>query len=96
MYRDAAGALSLDLAKSAYVGDRWRDVQPAIETGGLGILVPGVETPEADLELARTAHSPRLRIAHDISEAVDIALAAIADESRAEHSRVSPAAGEHS
>ena len=78
MYRQAAAEMDLDLARSAYVGDRWRDVQPALETGGLGILIPGVETPEADLELARTNFSARLRIASDIGEAVDEALAALA------------------
>jgi histidinol-phosphate phosphatase family protein len=77
MYRQAAEALSLDLARSAYVGDRWRDVQPALETGGIGILVPGVETPEADVERARSEVSERLRLAADLGEAVDTALAAI-------------------
>jgi D-glycero-D-manno-heptose 1,7-bisphosphate phosphatase len=39
MYRSAAGALDLDLARSVYIGDRIKDVLPAIETGGTGILV---------------------------------------------------------
>jgi D-glycero-D-manno-heptose 1,7-bisphosphate phosphatase len=91
MYRQAAAELGLDLARSAYVGDRWRDVQPALETGGLGILIPGAETPEADLGLARTNFSPRLRIAHDIGEAVDEALAAIALDERASHESASGA-----
>jgi histidinol-phosphate phosphatase family protein len=94
MYREAASALGLDLAQSAYVGDRWRDVQPALETGGVGILVPGIETPEADFELARAAVSPRLRIASDIGEATDIALRTIAGESSEERGHASRAGGE--
>ena len=83
MYRDAAAKFGLDLARSAYIGDRWRDVQPAQATGGIGILVPGVETPEADLDAARTHVAPRLLIAESVSDAIDIALAAIAHESPA-------------
>jgi D-glycero-D-manno-heptose 1,7-bisphosphate phosphatase len=39
MFREAERNLGLDLASSVYVGDRLRDVQPALELGGLGILV---------------------------------------------------------
>lgn len=39
MYRQAAADLSLDLAGAVYVGDRVRDVMPASETGGRGLLV---------------------------------------------------------
>ena len=78
MYRQAASELAISLERSAYIGDRWRDVQPARDTGGIGVLVPGVETPEGDLELARTHVSPRLLIASDIADAVDISLAGIA------------------
>jgi histidinol-phosphate phosphatase family protein len=77
MYRQAAAEHAIDLARSAYIGDRWRDVQPAQATGGVGILVPGVETPEQDVELARVHVSPSLRIATTLTEAVDIALGAI-------------------
>ncbi|WP_309671753.1 HAD-IIIA family hydrolase [Gemmatimonas sp.] len=77
MYRDAAAAYALDLAHSAYIGDRWRDVQPALATGGIGILVPGIETPSADVEEARSALSARIFMADTILEAVSIALAMI-------------------
>lgn len=77
MYRDAAAAYALDLAHSAYIGDRWRDVQPALATGGIGILVPGIETPSADVEEARSALSARIFMADNIVEAVSIALALI-------------------
>lgn len=39
MYHDAARNLDVDLAASVYIGDRVRDVLPAIALGGHGILV---------------------------------------------------------
>jgi D-glycero-D-manno-heptose 1,7-bisphosphate phosphatase len=39
MYRNARRNLGVDLAHSFYIGDRLRDVQPALELGGRGILV---------------------------------------------------------
>jgi D-glycero-D-manno-heptose 1,7-bisphosphate phosphatase len=39
MFRLAADRLGLDLAASIYVGDRVRDVLPALELGGRGFLV---------------------------------------------------------
>lgn len=77
MYREAAATHRLDLAQSAYIGDRWRDVQPALATDGIGILVPGVETPAADVEEARSALSDRVFMANTLLEAVSIALAMI-------------------
>ena len=77
MYREAAATHQLDLAQSAYIGDRWRDVQPALATDGIGILVPGVETPAADVEEARSALSDRVFMANTLLEAVSIALAMI-------------------
>ena len=77
MYREAAATHRLNLAQSAYIGDRWRDVQPALATDGIGILVPGVETPAADVEEARSALSDRVFMADTLLEAVSIALAMI-------------------
>jgi histidinol-phosphate phosphatase family protein len=51
LHRQAAAAHALDLARSVYIGDRFRDVAPALALGGRGILVPSVDTP-AD-EIAR-------------------------------------------
>jgi histidinol-phosphate phosphatase family protein len=39
MYRRAERELSLDLARSFYVGDRWRDVAVTEEVGGTAFLV---------------------------------------------------------
>ncbi len=51
LHRRAAAAHEVDLARSVYIGDRFRDVAPALALGGRGILVPSVDTP-AD-EIAR-------------------------------------------
>lgn len=53
LFEQARDALGLDLARSVFVGDRWRDVAPALTLGGRGILVVGSETPHEDLEVAR-------------------------------------------
>lgn len=50
MYRQAEAALGVDLAASIYVGDRVRDVLPALQTGGVGYLVrTGNGADEAEL-----------------------------------------------
>ncbi len=53
MYEEAAGSLGLDLAASVYVGDRWRDVAPALAKGGRGFLVRSPDTPDADWARAK-------------------------------------------
>lgn len=63
----AARELGLDLARSVLIGDRWRDIVGAAALGAHGILVPGAETPEA--EIAQAA-------AHAI---VEVSLSAAAD-----------------
>lgn len=54
LHRQAAREMGIDLASSVSVGDRWRDVAPALELGFRGWLVPSHNTPEADVERART------------------------------------------
>lgn len=39
LYRQAERELGVDLAESVYIGDRSRDVLPALQLGGLGLLV---------------------------------------------------------
>ena len=75
MHRDAAQALDLSLAASVFIGDRWRDVQPAITTGGLGILVAGEETPMDELQRVKADERPHVRVAETIGDAVDVGLA---------------------
>lgn len=53
MHRQAAREHGITLPRSLYVGDRRRDVEPAITLGGYGILVPSRETPAEDTAWAR-------------------------------------------
>lgn len=69
LYRQAAEEFGIDLAASWYVGDKMRDVTPARELGGRGILVPNDETPREslaearrDFELARSLDAAVTRI----------------------------------
>ena len=54
LFRTAAAEHSLDLARSTFIGDRWRDVSPALAFRASGILVPSPDTPPADLARARS------------------------------------------
>lgn len=73
MYRAAAREHALDLTRSWYIGDRWRDVAPALTLGGHGVLVPGERTPEEDRARARVD----ARIAASLGTAVDLVLSAL-------------------
>jgi D-glycero-D-manno-heptose 1,7-bisphosphate phosphatase len=72
MYRQAAAEHGLDLGASHYIGDRWRDVAPALTLGGHGILVPSAATPDEERERAQREAS----VAQSLSDAVARALAA--------------------
>ena len=67
LYRQAAAALGLALERSAFIGDRWRDVEPGLVLGGRGILVPSPSTPAEDLARARA----EAEVAPTLGEAVD-------------------------
>ncbi len=73
MYLRAAAEHDLDVTRSVYIGDRWRDVKPGLELGGFGVLVPCPDTSDDDIALARAqAHVvPALR------DAVDLFLASL-------------------
>jgi D-glycero-D-manno-heptose 1,7-bisphosphate phosphatase len=66
MYRAAARDLGLDLADSFYVGDRLKDVLPAQELGGRGILVRTGYGREEEARLPHGAH-----VADDLPQAVE-------------------------
>ena len=53
LFQRAAREHDLDLAASWYIGDKWRDVEPAVTLHGHGFLVPARSTPAVDLEKAR-------------------------------------------
>ena len=70
MYRQAARELTLALESSVYIGDRWRDVAAAVEAGGIGLMIPGVETNAEDHErfddaMARGARLHRISSLHE-------------------------------
>jgi D-glycero-D-manno-heptose 1,7-bisphosphate phosphatase len=54
LFRRAARDHGLELTRSWYVGDRWRDVEPARTLGGSGLLIPTRSTRAEDLERARS------------------------------------------
>ena len=68
LFRQAAQQRGLDLRRSTYVGDRWRDVEPGITLGGRGILIDGPATPREDRERADVMRVP---IVSSLGEAVD-------------------------
>lgn len=70
LHRLAAAEHGLDLARAVYIGDRWRDIAPAHELGGRGVLVPSVDTPPEELERARS----EARVAASLQEAVALVL----------------------
>jgi len=53
LFLRAIGDHGIDPALSWFIGDRWRDLHPAILLGGNGILVPTYETPGAEIILAQ-------------------------------------------
>jgi D,D-heptose 1,7-bisphosphate phosphatase len=53
LFEQAAAEHGIDLAGSACVGDRLRDVEPSARFGGLGVLVPSRDTPWLDQQRAR-------------------------------------------
>lgn len=53
LYRRAVSEHGIDARASWFTGDRLRDVSPAGELGGTGILVPSDQTAMAEVESAR-------------------------------------------
>ena len=53
MHRQAAADHDLDLTRSFYIGDKWRDVAPAVTHNAMGVLVPTPETPYSELSRAK-------------------------------------------
>ncbi len=67
LFREAAAEHALDLERSWYVGDRWRDVEPAFALGGIAALVaaPGTPADELALAAARNLVRPSLGVVVD-------------------------------
>jgi D-glycero-D-manno-heptose 1,7-bisphosphate phosphatase len=58
LFEQAAALHGLDLHHSLFVGDKYRDVAPAAQYGGAGILIRGTETPDDDVTRATAAMAP--------------------------------------
>ena len=56
LFRRAAAEHDLDLTRSAFIGDRWRDVQPGIVLGGRPMLIVGATTDPIELARAEAAN----------------------------------------
>ena len=70
MFEQAMHDHAINLASSVFVGDRWRDVEPALEFGGRGILVPTPFTPQAEVDRARR----EMEVASTLTQAIHIIL----------------------
>ncbi len=53
MHRRAALEHGIDLQKSFYIGDKWRDVAPAVTHNAMGVLIPTPDTSFSDLSRAK-------------------------------------------
>lgn len=71
LFQQAATAHGIDLSRSAFIGDHWRDALPALSFGGRGILVPTHDTRPDELEAARANGT----ISATLGDAVSAALA---------------------
>lgn len=67
LFRRAADEHGLDLTRSVFIGDRWRDVEPGIVLGGRPILITDASTPQDEQAKAKEAHA---EVVGSLSEAV--------------------------
>jgi D-glycero-D-manno-heptose 1,7-bisphosphate phosphatase len=75
LFQRAARDHGLDLARSWYVGDSWRDVDPVHTLGGSGLLIRAPSTPPEDLERARARGIVRESL-RDVAREIAAALTA--------------------
>jgi histidinol-phosphate phosphatase family protein len=69
LYRQAAADHDVDLTRSTYVGDRWRDIAPGLEFGGRAILISNQWTPADDLQRAES--EAEVDVVGSLDQAVD-------------------------
>ena len=74
LFQQAASEHALDLARSAFVGDRLRDVSPAARFGALGVLIPSADTSFGDMQRAQSEFT----VSTTLGAAVDRVLARLA------------------
>jgi len=68
LFRRAAGEHHIDLTRSVYIGDRWRDVAPGIALGGRPILIADAST---DPEERRRAEREGIEVVASLAAAVE-------------------------
>lgn len=71
LFERAAVEQGLDMTSPAYIGDRWRDVEPFRKLGGIPILIHGHNTPDKDVA---TATHEGATIVASLPDAVDVLL----------------------
>lgn len=71
LFERAAAEHDVDLARSSFVGDRWRDVAPALALHGHGVLIDGEGTPAEDRQRAEEAG---VAIVPSLADAAEIVL----------------------
>ena len=71
LFERAAAEHDLNLSQSSFVGDRWRDVAPALALHGHGVLIDGEGTPTED---RRQAEDAGVAIAPSLADAAEIVL----------------------
>jgi D-glycero-D-manno-heptose 1,7-bisphosphate phosphatase len=71
LFEKALADLGADPRTAWYVGDRLRDITPALPLGGQGILLVGEDTPASEAEEAER----EARTARSLAEAVELVLA---------------------
>lgn len=67
LFERAARLHGLDLGRCLYIGDKHRDVAPAVKFGGRGLLVISPSTPETDIAVAE---KEGVRLASSLLEGV--------------------------
>lgn len=70
LYRQAASEHAIDVTRSTFVGDRWRDLAPALELGGRGILISSPSTTDEDLRRAEDEAEVEVEVVSSLEEAV--------------------------
>jgi histidinol-phosphate phosphatase family protein len=66
LFEQAIVEHQIDSESSVFIGDKFRDIQPALTYGARGILVPSPDTAPEDVEQTLAAH---LEIASSLTEA---------------------------
>lgn len=67
LFERASADLGIDLSSALFIGDRLRDIEPAIRVGAPGVLVPTEATPLAEISAAENT----ARVADSLSTALD-------------------------